>query len=70
MAKFMEVINYIMANWEIFTGIILGLLAVVEFIVRLTPTEKDNGAVERIGAIIRKVLDVLKVPNAKKDEAK
>lgn len=63
MEKFKLVIEWLLANKEILAGIVLGLLAIAELIVRLTPTEKDNGAVERVGAVIRKILDFLKVPN-------
>lgn len=46
---------------------ILGMLvAAAEAIVRLTPTKKDDGAVERVGNILRRVMDFLKIPNIKK----
>lgn len=42
------------------------VIAIAEAITRLTPTEKDDGFVERIGSGIRKVLDIFHVPNNKK----
>jgi len=47
---------------------ILGMLvAAAEAIVRLTPTKKDDGAVERVGNILRRIMDFLKIPkNIKK----
>jgi len=59
----MEAINWIMANWKEISGVILGIIALAEMVVRLTPTEKDNGAVERIGSMIKKALDFFKFPN-------
>lgn len=46
--------------------ILLGL----EMLVRLTPTKKDDGAVERVGKKLRSLMDLLKVPNVKLDEGK
>lgn len=62
----MNFINWIVANYVELFGAILGLVAVAEVIVRLTPTQKDDGAVERIGSFIKKVADFLKIPNVKK----
>ena len=41
-------------------------IAVAEVITRLTPTEKDDAFVQRLGAGIKKVLDAIKLPNVKK----
>jgi hypothetical protein len=40
-------------------------LTVAETITRLTPTTKDDGAVERVGKVIRKFFDMLGIPNRK-----
>lgn len=48
-------------------AIIMGLISVAEIAVRLTPTEKDDGAVHRIGDFFEKLFNLLKVPNYKKD---
>lgn len=45
---------------------LLSLVAFLEVAVRFTKTEKDDGFVERLGQKIRKLMDVLKVPNNKK----
>lgn len=42
------------------------LVGAAEIIVRLTPTQEDDGFVERVGKVLRKIMDFLKVPNAKK----
>ena len=57
------VVQYLMANKDVFFALILALLAVAELIVRLTPTKKDDGVVQRIGGVIKKIFDFLKVPN-------
>ena len=57
--------EWLLQNIDKMAAALLALIALAEAIVRLTPTEKDDGAVERVGAIIRKLLDVLKVPNKK-----
>lgn len=62
----MELIAYLKEHGPAIAAIVLALLSVAEMIVRLTPTTKDDGAVERVGLWIRKVLDFLKVPNLKK----
>ena len=64
----MEVINMILSNVNSISTAILLLLGAAEIIVRLTPTEKDDGAIERVGAKIRKFFDLIKVPNNKKKD--
>lgn len=61
-----EIYAYIVGNWE---GILISwviLLGFAESVVRLTPTEKDDGFVKRLGDQTQKVFDFLKVPNLKK----
>jgi len=41
-------------------------IAIAEFITRLTPTKKDDGFVQRIGELIKFVLDKVKTPNVRK----
>lgn len=59
--------QFLMANVDKITGATMAFLALAEAITRLTPTETDDGFVERMGAVIRKILDFLKVPNVKKE---
>lgn len=61
----MELYAYLMMHGPALVAIVLGLLTVAEMIVRLTPTQKDDGAVERLGKVIRKILDMLPIPNKK-----
>lgn len=60
------IITFLIENKAEIGLLVLTILSVAEMVVRLTPTTKDDGAVERIGAVIRKILDFLKVPNVKK----
>lgn len=57
--------NWVVANSAILIGMIMAGLTLAEFVVRLTPTQKDDGAVERVGKFIRNIFDALKVPNKK-----
>lgn len=65
----MEQIQAIIAWWNLNGGVIaaimLGILPVAEAIVRLTPTQKDDGAVQRAGYWVRWFFDKIKVPNYK-----
>lgn len=67
-----ELIAYLTTHGPILVSAVLAFLTLAEAIVRLTPTEKDDGAVERLGKRIRQVLDMLdKVfPNLKKGGGK
>lgn len=57
---------WLMENYGDLAALLLALLGVGEIVVRLTPTQKDDGMMERIGSFVRKVLDLLKMPNLKK----
>jgi len=58
--------DWLLANKEGIAATVISFIVLAETVVRLTPTKKDDGAVERVGAVIRKVLDFLKLPNLKK----
>ncbi len=45
-----------------YISLIIGL-AIAEFITRITPTEKDDGFVQRLGGLIKFILDTVKTPN-------
>lgn len=59
-------LDWIMNHYKDIGLALAGLVSVAEIVVRMTPTEKDDGAVERIGGVIKKGLDLLKIPNVKK----
>lgn len=67
-----ELIAYVSTHGVTMVALVLALLTVAELVVRLTPTEKDDGAVERIGKKIHKVIDLLEkvFPNIKKGGGK
>ena len=62
------IFNYLMTHGPAVAGILLTVVGVAEAVVRLTPTEKDDTAVERVGKWIRKGIDYASkfVPNKKK----
>lgn len=53
------------ASGNPYLSLTLGI-AIAEFITRLTPTKKDDGFVQRLGGLLKFVLDVVKTPNVKK----
>lgn len=61
-------LGVIISSVQNISPIIPVVLGVAELITRLTPTKKDDGFIERIGSSIRKGLDLLQVPNKKKDK--
>ena len=67
MEQMKVLVLWLSVNGPVIAGAILGLLAVAETVTRLTPTKKDDTAVERIGSFIRKFFDILGVPNVKAD---
>ena len=59
----MEQLNFVMENWGSISLAAFAGLFFAECIVRITPTKKDDGAVERVGKIIKRVFDTVKIPN-------
>ena len=59
-------IQFVQENYVEISKLLIAIGAVAEIIVRLTPTKTDDGALERIGGIIKKILDFAKIPNIKK----
>lgn len=64
MAYLLGLWAWLVANYAQVSAILLGAVALAEAIVKLTPTESDDGAVKRIGAIIDKLLSF--IPGNKK----
>ena len=61
-----EAFKWITENYVQLIYLAFAIISVAEIVVRFTPTEKDDGAVERIGYFVRKLADFLKIPNLKK----
>lgn len=56
-----------------YSGILVSLSILImglEGIVRLTPTKKDDSALERIGKAVHWLMDLLKIPNVKREDGK
>jgi len=62
----MEIFKWLTANYQDVLLSVAAVVAAAEIVVRITPTKKDDSAVERVGAIVRKLMDFFKVPNVKK----
>lgn len=58
--------GFLIDNWNLITATILAMVGAAELFVRLTPTKKDDTAVEKLGKWVRKFFDVVKVPNRKR----
>lgn len=65
-----EVFAWLMANYEGVFVILAGIVGLAEAIVRITPTKKDDGAVQRLGNGLKIVMDFLKIPNMKRADGK
>jgi hypothetical protein len=65
MEQIQALVSWFMVNGPAVAGAALGLLTVAETVVRLTPTQKDDTAVERVGKVIRRFFDLLGLPNRK-----
>ena len=61
-----ELFNFLLSNYQSIFSILLALVGVAEIVVRLTPSKEDDGAVERVGKLIRQFMDLLRIPNVKK----
>jgi hypothetical protein len=57
--------NYV----ELLTSLAI-LMISLQGIVRLTPTKKDDGAVEKIGEYLTALMKFLKIPNVKREDGK
>lgn len=58
---------FLEGNWDTLIELILAVILVAEIAVRLTPTKTDDGAVERVGSWIKKILNMVKIPNRIKE---
>lgn len=65
-----EIWAWLMANY---TGVLISMSIIImglEGIVRLTPTKKDDTALERVGKLVHWLMDLLKIPNVKREGLK
>jgi len=58
-----EILAWIVGNPYLALG---AGIAIAEAVTRLTPTKKDDGFVQRLGELIKLVLDSLSLPNLEK----
>ena len=62
-----SIFTYFITHGAVIAGVLVAMIAAAEAVVRLTPTKKDDTAVERAGKFIRKAIDYVGqfVPNKK-----
>lgn len=65
-----EIWSWAAANYQGVLASVSMILIGLEGLVRLTPTKKDDTALERAGKAIRWIMDLLKVPNVKREKGK
>jgi len=61
----MELVNWLKDNYVQLLLTVSSVLAAAELVTRFTPTKKDDAFLERAGSYLRKLMDLLKVPNNK-----
>lgn len=66
MESILQFWTWLQQNYFNIVALVTAMITLAEAVVRLTPTEKDDGAVQRAGEAIKKFLDLIKVPNASK----
>lgn len=59
----LTLVEWFKVNYANMFQIIFAGVALAEVITRITPTEKDDGFVKRLGSMIDKVASFLKIPN-------
>lgn len=62
----MNFFNWLLANYDQLLIAIVGLVGSLEVIFRFLPTKTPASFLERLGSIIRSVMDFLKIPNLSK----
>ena len=62
----MQILSWLKENYVEMLIALSALIGSLELITRLTPTKTDDAFMERVGSIVRKILDFLKIPNVKK----
>ena len=63
-----ELIQYLVADGDRFAFFAIAALSAFEIFVRVSPTKSPKSGLERIGSVIKFILDYLKVPNTKRKE--
>lgn len=61
-----DLIKFLGANYAEILMALSMIVGAAEIITRVTPTKEDDSFVERIGKGLRKVMDLLRIPNVKK----
>ena len=62
----MNLVNFVMKNYVEIIMAIGSIISIGQVIVRLTPTESDDGFVTKLGKAFDGICDFLKIPNNRK----
>lgn len=63
MSSILAIYTFISVNGSAIMGALFALWGFAEFVVRLTPTKKDDTALERVGKVLKAGMDALGIPN-------
>lgn len=63
MEKFQAIIQWIVNNYAACFAFLASIVVSAEIICRLTPTTKDDTVLEKIGKVLKGIMDFLKIPN-------
>lgn len=63
MGSVLQLVATLQANKEMILGLLFALWGLLELIVRLTPTKTDDTALERVGKVLKSLMDALGIPN-------
>ena len=63
MEKFQSIVQWIINNYAACFTFVATLVVAAEIICRLTPTTKDDTVMEKIGKVLKAIMDFLKIPN-------
>lgn len=64
----MQAYAFLQTNGAAIMGALFALWGLLEVIVRLTPTKKDDTALERVGKVLKALLDAFGIPNRRSVE--
>lgn len=70
MDQIMNYLYWMKDNYAELLSSIAVLVMALEMIVRLTPTKKDDSFMERVSSKLNWLMNLLKVPNVKREDGK
>lgn len=65
--KMKEIYAWLVANYENLAIFLSMLLGALEVLFRIVPTKSGESFIQRAGAILKKLMDLAKIPNVKRE---